>query len=143
MKKDRHIIFNYRLVGLMLSDLLILLFCIGGVCYPENDEKIASWIMLIIVAIAFIAIPIFEPHCCIITAEGIAIHYGLGLKEKANWNDIRKIRVSSVSTGEFSMAKAYEFQGIKGSKAYFMNGKFYKSKKLTKLIRIYAPRFDI
>lgn len=137
MHKDKHIFINYRLILALISLFFVLLFAIALSYYAPSSKGLD---IFVIIFIAFLIIGLFliEPHCCIVTTDGIQIVYAFGLKECAEWKDIRKIYSTTRKTGKWSYADAYQFIGIKGKKAFFMDGEFYKSKRMTKVLEQYA-----
>lgn len=138
MKKDKHILINYRMIVMMVEALLIIFLFFGFYRYSEPGEREIEIFLIVFFSILMILLYIFEPHYCVITYNEITIGYIFGLKERAEWREIRKIWISTVKTGKISRAKVYNFVGIKGSKIFFMDGDFYKSKKMTKLLEQYA-----
>lgn len=137
MNKNKHIFINYRLLLTLILLFFVLLFAIALSYYAPSSKALD---IFVIIFIAFLIIGLFfmEPHYCIITSAKVQIIYAFGLKECAEWKDIRKIYRTTRKTGKWSYADAYNFVGIKGKKAFFMDGEFYKSKRMTKLLEQYA-----
>lgn len=138
MNKNKHIFINYRLFLLLTGFLLGILFIISTLQFGDKYSNEIAIIVIVILSIFFILGILFNPHCCIITSDEVKIIYAFGLKESAEWRDIRKIWCSTMPGIFFSFADAYNFVGIKGKKAFFMDGTFYKSKRMTQLLEQYA-----
>ena len=135
--KDKHIFINHRLIVVTTILTLIALFLIFFT-FDYSDIRAIDIIVLSLCILMILCCIIIMPHCCILTQQGVTIKYVFGLKETAEWKEIRKIYVIGVPGVYLSYADGYQFVGIKGSKTFFMSGEFYKSKKFTEILEYYA-----
>lgn len=140
--KNKHCFINIRplLWGIFftcLSGILLYILTLPGA--EEEDYRVYAWILIAIFLVIALGFFVLFPHSCIVDEAGITIRYVLGLKEYAEWGQIRKIYLEyDDGRDTFRTRYLYYFVGMTGKKAFFMNSEFPKTRRLEKCLSQYV-----